>query len=98
MGQRYTEPPTFDLPGSYADSHCCAALIFVLSPGADPMASLLKFAETKGFAGDRAPQTISLGQGQGPIAEKLIREAMEDGKHGGVAVAAFGKSSFAQDV
>ncbi|EDQ84751.1 uncharacterized protein MONBRDRAFT_39136 [Monosiga brevicollis MX1] len=79
MGQRYTEPPTFDLAGSYADSHSCAALIFVLSPGADPMASLLKFAEAKGFVGDSAPKTISLGQGQGPIAEQLIADAMVKG-------------------
>ncbi|KAH0631920.1 hypothetical protein JD844_019823 [Phrynosoma platyrhinos] len=67
MGRTYIEPPTFDLAGSYNDSNCCAPLIFVLSPGADPM------------AGMESIQTISLGQGQGPIAAKMINQAIIDG-------------------
>jgi dynein heavy chain len=78
LGKKYTEPPPFDLPGTYIDSECTSALVFVLSPGSDPMAALLAFGATKGMDGDRT-QSISLGQGQGPIAEELIKKAMVEG-------------------
>ncbi|XP_059163826.1 dynein axonemal heavy chain 12-like isoform X1 [Physella acuta] len=78
LGKKFVEPPPFDLAKSYVDSNCCTPLIFILSPGADPTMSLLKYAEDKGFGGNKF-NSISLGQGQGPIAAKMIKQAREEG-------------------
>jgi dynein heavy chain, axonemal len=50
----------------------------VLSPGADPISSLLKFAQDKGF--DERTVLISLGQGQGVIAETQIAAGKLEGR------------------
>jgi dynein heavy chain len=48
----------------YADSSSTSPLIFILSPGSDPFASLKTFSNTK----KKNIKPISLGQGQGPVA------------------------------
>jgi dynein heavy chain len=62
MGLKYVTPPTFDIAKSYDDSSCLCPLIFILSPGADPMTALRIFANKMGYSQNF--QSLSLGQGQ----------------------------------
>lgn len=74
MGGTFVTPPQFDIAKSFEDANCLTPLVFILSPGADPMGSLLLFTEKMGRA--ETFTAISLGQGQGPIATRMIEEAM----------------------
>lgn len=60
------------------DSTPKTPLIFVLSPGVDPTAALLQLAETSGM-GHRF-HALSLGQGQAPIATRMIKEGVKNGE------------------
>jgi dynein heavy chain len=77
LGEKFIEPQTSDVSAIYKESNSCSPLIFVLSPGADPAASLYKFAEEMRFS--KKLSSISLGQNQGSRAETLIKEACERG-------------------
>uniref|UniRef100_A0A8C3HTZ9 Dynein axonemal heavy chain 1 n=1 Tax=Chrysemys picta bellii TaxID=8478 RepID=A0A8C3HTZ9_CHRPI len=78
LDQRFIEPQTSDLTAVFKESTSTTPLIFVLSPGTDPAADLYKFAEETKFS--KKLSAISLGQGQGPRAEAMMRSAMERGK------------------
>ena len=78
IGEFFTESPPFDLEGAFSDSASTTPLIFILSPGADPTDYLLQLAQSKGKGGGGL-RIISLGQGQGPIAERAIETAQKVG-------------------
>lgn len=72
LGKDYILSPTFDLGKCFKDSNIYTPMIFVLSSGSDPVADFLRFAEEQNFGSKY--ETISLGQGQGVKAEKMIKE------------------------
>lgn len=67
VGKTFIESPVFDLKGSFSDSTPTTPIIFVLSPGADPISYLLSLAKEKEM--DTRLKMLSLGQGQGKIAK-----------------------------
>jgi dynein heavy chain len=77
MGKKFVDPPAVVLRECFDDSRCYTPLIFVLTPGAAPMAELDQLSREKGF--DNRLIKISLGQGQGPIAENYIQDAQIKG-------------------
>lgn len=77
LGDKFIESPPFDLLGAYSDSMSTSPIIFVLSPGADPIIYLQNLAKQKNMEGKL--KILSLGQGQGRIAERMISEGQMQG-------------------
>ncbi|XP_004691642.1 PREDICTED: dynein heavy chain 6, axonemal [Condylura cristata] len=77
LGKSFVETPPVDLATLYQDMSYATPLVFILSTGSDPMGAFQRFARESGYS--ERVQSISLGQGQGPIAERMIKEAMKSG-------------------
>lgn len=61
LSKEFIEPPTFNLAKSFKDSSVTIPLIFVLSPGSDPVADFHRFAEEMNMS--KKLESISLGKG-----------------------------------
>jgi len=77
LGPMFIESPIFDPKSSFDDSTCTTPLIFVLSPGADPIIYLMDLAKEKEM--DSRLKMLSLGQGQGEIAAEWIKAGRRNG-------------------
>eukprot|EP00756_Hemistasia_phaeocysticola_P025139 Hpha_TRINITY_DN15989_c0_g2::TRINITY_DN15989_c0_g2_i1::g.72379::m.72379/K10408/DNAH; dynein heavy chain, axonemal len=75
LGSKFVEPPGFSLGDVFRDSSAVLPLVFVLSPGVDPMDQLRQLSEQQG----RVLKSLALGQGQAPAAQRMIHEQARQG-------------------
>ena len=71
LGEKYVQPPVLDFKRIFNQSTCETPMVFILSPGADPASDIQLLGEELGFSG-KSFKTVSLGQGQGPLAMQLL--------------------------
>jgi dynein heavy chain len=78
-GEEYIMPPVISFDGIFEQSSPMTPVIFVLSPGSDPTAELMKLADRSGFGGGKF-RYLSLGQGQEAAALSLLETAIARGQ------------------
>ncbi|XP_010134250.1 PREDICTED: dynein heavy chain 10, axonemal, partial [Buceros rhinoceros silvestris] len=78
MGEKYVQPPVISYDTIFEQSSPHSPVVFILSPGSDPVSDLMKLAERKGF-GDRL-KFLAMGQGQEKIALQLLESAVVRGE------------------
>lgn len=74
----FVQPPSLAFDKIYQLSTERAPIVFVLSPGADPLADVQKLGDTMGYSGQKF-HFVSLGQGMGPVAAAKIEIAQNRG-------------------
>ena len=77
LGAQFVQSPPVSLPEVMKDAREDTPVIFILSTGADPTGMLFSYAKTQNYLARL--KIISLGQGQGPRAQKLIDESSASG-------------------
>ena len=77
LGPNFVSPPPFYLDFSFKDSGIKVPIVFILSPGVDPIIEIEKLALKKGMKTRLTP--MSLGDRQGPIAEAALDRALGEG-------------------
>nr|CAH8856482.1 unnamed protein product [Trichobilharzia regenti] len=78
MGEDFVSPPILSFTTIYEQSTSRSPIVFILSPGSDPTADLMKFAERQNFDFSRI-KFLSMGQGQEKNAESLLELSISRG-------------------
>jgi len=76
---KYVQPPVLDYAKLFTQSSSLYPVVFVLSPGADPIFDLMKLAEGLGFGGAKF-KNRALGQGQGELAKHDVETGATRGQ------------------
>ncbi|XP_077377243.1 dynein axonemal heavy chain 10-like [Festucalex cinctus] len=78
MGERYVQPPVISFDVIYEQSTQYSPIVFILSPGSDPGADLMKLADRTGFGSKF--KFLAMGQGQEKVALHLLELAASRGQ------------------
>ncbi|XP_051490092.1 dynein axonemal heavy chain 10 [Apus apus] len=79
MSEKYVQPPVISFKAIFEQSSPYSPVVFILSPGSDPVSDLMKLAEKTGFGGDRL-KLLAMGQGQEKIALQMLEDAVVRGE------------------
>ncbi|XP_064322361.1 dynein axonemal heavy chain 10 [Phalacrocorax carbo] len=79
MSEKYVQPPVISFEAIFEQSTPYSPVVFILSPGSDPVSDLTKLAERTGFGGDRL-KFLAMGQGQEKIALQMLENAVVRGE------------------
>jgi len=79
LGEIFTQSPPAAIGDIYPDTTKTSPIIFILSTGADPTVALQRFGLKMDREAGQRLHIISLGQGQGPIAESTVSKALPVG-------------------
>lgn len=78
LSPEFTVPPAPDLNAALLDSDAYTPILFILSPGVDPLHELRRLADTNKIPEDSF-HDLALGQGQAEAAKSLLTEGSEKG-------------------
>ncbi|TNJ29738.1 IAD-1alpha dynein heavy chain [Giardia muris] len=75
LGEKYVSPPVTLYDNIYKQSSRSTPMLFILSPGSDPIVEITKLAQKHDFYASRF-KFVALGQGQSPVAEAYLKQAI----------------------